>query len=308
MISLSRAIDDFETYVRDERRFSPRTVLAYRTDLDRFAGFWEREFANTAAGKTPLAKIDTLAVRSYLASLHRAKLAHRSLARHLSTLRSFFRWACREGYLDKSPAKGLATPKLPKPLPRAMTLPDTERLLSTEDEGSIPERERALFELLYASGLRVSEAAGLDVEDVDFSARLVRVTGKGSRERIVPFGEAAGGALREYLPTRAALRHRADVSGIEDGEPLFVNARGGRLTTRSMARLLKRRLRAAGLPAEISPHALRHTFATHLLQAGADLRAIQELLGHASLSTTQKYTHLDAARLREVYRNAHPKA
>jgi len=308
VISLSRAIDDFETYVRDERRFSPRTVLAYRTDLDRFAGFWEREFANTPAGRTPLTKLDTLAVRSYLASLHRAKLAHRSLARHLSTLRSFFRWACREGYLDRSPAKGLATPRLPKPLPRAMTMPDTERLLSTDDEGTIPERERALFELLYASGLRVSEAAGLDVEDVDFSSRLVRVTGKGSRERIVPFGEAAADALREYLPTRAALRHRAEIRGIEDGEPLFVNARGGRLTTRSMARLLKRRLRAAGLPEEISPHALRHTFATHLLQAGADLRAIQELLGHASLSTTQKYTHLDAARLREVYRHAHPKA
>jgi integrase/recombinase XerC len=309
VISLSRAIDDFETYVADERRFSPRTVLAYRTDLDRFADFWEREFANQPAGRTPLGKVDTLAVRSYLASLHRAKLAHRSLARHLSTLRSFFRWACREGHLEKSPAKGLATPRLPKTLPRALTLPDTERLLDADDEGFVPERERALFELLYASGLRVSEAAGLDLEDVDFSARLVRVTGKGNKERIVPFGGAAADALHDYLPSRAALRHRAGPEADGDGrEPLFVNARGGRLTTRSMARLLKRRLRAAGLPAEISPHALRHTFATHLLQAGADLRAIQELLGHASLSTTQKYTHLDAARLREVYRNAHPKA
>jgi integrase/recombinase XerC len=309
VISLSRAIDDFETYVADERRFSPRTVLAYRTDLDRFADFWEREFANQASGKTPLSKVDTLAVRSYLASLHRAKLAHRSLARHLSTLRSFFRWACREGHLEKSPAKGLATPRLPKTLPRALTLPDTERLLDAHDEGFVPERERALFELLYASGLRVSEAAGLDLDDVDFSARLVRVTGKGNKERIVPFGGAAAEALQEYLPSRAALRHRARAEADGDArEPLFVNSRGGRLTTRSMARLLKRRLRAAGLPAEISPHALRHTFATHLLQAGADLRAIQELLGHASLSTTQKYTHLDAARLREVYRNAHPKA
>jgi len=308
VISLSRAIDDFEAYVADERRFSPRTVLAYRTDLHRFADFWEREFANSPAGKTPLTKIDTLAVRSYLASLHRAKLAHRSLARHLSTLRSFFRWACREGHLEKSPAMGLATPRLPKQLPRAMTMPDTERLLDAQDEGFVPERDRALFELLYASGLRVSEAAGLDLEDVDFSSRLVRVTGKGNKERIVPFGESAGDALQEYLPSRAALRHRAAETGDDSGEPLFVNARGGRLTTRSMARLLKRRLRAAGLPEEISPHALRHTFATHLLQAGADLRAIQELLGHASLSTTQKYTHLDAARLREVYRNAHPKA
>jgi integrase/recombinase XerC len=309
VISLSRAIDGFESYVADERRFSPQTVRAYRADLDRFAHFWEREFANESAGKTPLSKLDTLAVRSYLASLHRARLSNRSLARHLSTLRSFFRWACREGHLAKSPARGLPAPRVPRTLPRAMTLPDTERLLAAEDDAAaVPDRERALFELLYATGLRVSEAAGLDVEDVDFSARLVRVTGKGSRERIVPFGEAAADALEAYLPSRHALRRRADEDDGEAGEPLFVNARGGRLTSRSMARLLKRRLRAAGLPAEISPHALRHTFATHLLQAGADLRAIQELLGHASLSTTQKYTHLDAARLREVYRNAHPKA
>jgi integrase/recombinase XerC len=309
MIFLSRGIDDFETYVADERRFSARTVLAYRTDLDRFADFWEREFAHESAGKTSLAKVDTLAVRSYLAYLHRARLSNRSLARHLSTLRSFFRWACREGHLEKNPARGLPSPRVPKTLPRAMTLPDTERLLSAdENETLVPERERALFELLYATGLRVSEAAGLDCEDVDLSERLARVTGKGSRERIVPFGEIAADALRAYLPSRAALRHRARDRESEAGEPLFVNARGGRLTPRSMARLLKRRLRAAGLPEEISPHALRHTFATHLLQAGADLRAIQELLGHASLSTTQKYTHLDAARLREVYRNAHPKA
>ncbi len=309
MISLSRAIDGFASYVADERRFSPRTVEAYGRDLARFSGFWESEFANTPAAKTPLSKVDTLAVRSYLAHLHRDRLANRSLARHLSTLRSFFRWACREGHLEKNPARGLPSPRVPRTLPRAMSLRDTERLLSADDDAAfVPERERALFELLYATGLRVSEAAGLDLSDVDFSSRLVRVTGKGSRERIVPFGEAAAEALREYLPSRDALRHRAEREEVRAGEPLFVNARGGRLTPRSMARLLKRRLRAAGLPEEISPHALRHTFATHLLQAGADLRAIQELLGHASLSTTQKYTHLDAARLAEVYRNAHPKA
>jgi integrase/recombinase XerC len=308
VISLSRAIDGFASYVADERRFSPRTVLAYRADLKRFTSFWEEEFANVPAGRTPLSRVDTLAVRSYLASLHRARLSNRSLARHLSTLRSFFRWACREEHIEMNPARGLPSPRVPKTLPRAMTLPDTERLLGAEEEGLVPERERALFELLYATGLRVSEAAGLDLEDVDLASRLVRVTGKGSRERIVPFGEAAAEALREYLPSRAALRRRAGEAEGGEGEPLFVNVRGGRLTPRSMARLLKRRLRAAGLPQEISPHALRHTFATHLLEAGADLRAIQELLGHASLSTTQKYTHLDAARLREVYRNAHPKA
>jgi len=304
VITLARAIGQFESYLADERRFSPQTVLAYRADLDRFSEFWEREFGEGPAAKTPLSKIDTLAVRSHLASLHRAELSNRSLARHLSTLRSFFRWACREGHLERNPAKGLPSPRVPRSLPRALTLTDTESLLETEDEGHLPDRERALFELLYATGLRVSEVAALDVEDVDLSARMLRAQGKGRRERIVPFGETAEDALRAWLPVRRELR----LSASGGGEPLFVNARGGRLTTRSMARVLKRRLRAAGLPAQISPHALRHTFATHLLQSGADLRSIQELLGHASLSTTQKYTHLDAARLRDVYRRAHPRA
>jgi integrase/recombinase XerC len=310
MISLSRAVAAFESYLADERRFSEQTVRAYRADLDRFVVFWEREFANERAVKTPLSRVDTLAVRSHLASLHRSRLANRSLARHLSTLRSFFRWACREGHVEKNPAKGLPSPRLPKTLPRAMTLPDTERLLETEDEGRFPERERALFELLYATGLRISEAAGLDLEDVDLASRMLRTLGKGRKERIVPFGEEAEEALRDYLPARSEVLRQAVVSerGNREGQPLFVNARGGRLTARSMARLLKRRLRAAGLPSDLSPHALRHTFATHLLAAGADLRAIQELLGHASLSTTQRYTHVDAARLREVYRHAHPKA
>jgi integrase/recombinase XerC len=314
VITLARAIGNFGSYLADERRFSPRTVLAYRQDLDRFADFWEREFGEASAGKTPVNRIDTLSVRSHLASLHRAKLSNRSLARHLSTLRSFFRWACREGHLDHNPTKGLPSPRVPRSLPRALTLADTQSLLETEDEGHLPERERALFELLYATGLRVSEAAALDLEDVDLSARMLRAQGKGRKERIVPFGETAEDALRAWLPVRAALRARPSPQpspagrGSRLGEPLFVNARGGRLTTRSMARVLKRRLRAAGLPAQISPHALRHTFATHLLQSGADLRSIQELLGHASLSTTQKYTHLDAARLRDVYRRAHPRA
>jgi integrase/recombinase XerC len=315
VITLARAIEGFESYLADERRFSPRTVLAYRSDLDRFAAFWRRELGVKFAARSRLADVDTLAVRSYLAALHRAGLKNRSIGRHLSTLRSFLRWACREGHLEKNPAKNLRAPRVPRTLPRALTLPDTETLLSTSEDAGLPERERALFELLYATGLRVSEAAGLDVEDVDLSSKLARVVGKGNKERIVPFGEEAEDALRAYLPVRLRLCRtltpslsRAREREKTEGEPLFVNARGGRLTTRSMARLLKRRLRAAGLPQELSPHALRHTFATHLLQAGADLRSIQELLGHASLSTTQKYTHLDAARLAEVYRGAHPKA
>jgi len=307
VITLVRAIEGFRSYLADERRFSPRTVLAYGTDLARFTEFWEREFGEGPAAKTRLNRIDALAVRSYMAALHRAGLRNRSIARHLSTLRSFFRWACREGHLEKSPAAGLPSPKTPRALPRALSRTDTETLLEAGGGDLLPERERAIFELLYASGLRVSEAAALDVEDVDLSSRLARVLGKGSRERIVPFGEQAEDALRAYLPIRSALRRRAGGDS-DEGEPLFVNRRGGRLTTRSMARLLKRRLRAAGLPADISPHSLRHTFATHLLEAGADLRSIQELLGHASLSTTQKYTHLDASHLDAVYRHAHPRA
>ena len=196
MITLARAIGQFESYLADERRFSPQTVLAYSTDLDRFSEFWEREFGEGPAAKTPLSKIDTLAVRSHLASLHRAKLSNRSLARHLSTLRSFFRWACREGHLERNPAKGLPSPRVPRSLPRALTLTDTESLLETEDEGHLPDRERALFELLYATGLRVSEVAALDLEDVDLSARMLRAQGKGRKERIVPFGETAEDALR----------------------------------------------------------------------------------------------------------------
>ena len=308
MITLGKAVSGFLSHLAGDRNFSDRTVQAYRSDLARFARFWETEFGEKKASDAKLSRVDTLAVRSYLASLHRGKLASRSIARHLSTLRSFFRWACREGHVGASPAKGLPSPRLPRTLPRALTLADTENLLDAQSEGSFPERDRALFELLYAAGLRVAEASALDLEDVDFGSRLVRVVGKGRKERIVPFGEEAEDALRFYLPSRAARRSHPAGRDESGREPLFVNARGSRLTPRSMARLLKGRLRAAGLPADVSPHALRHTFATHLLQAGADLRAIQELLGHASLSTTQKYTHLDAARLREVYRHSHPKA
>ena len=309
--TLSAAIDEYLRAIAVERNFSPQTIRAYRTDLERFRDFWERDFAHEPADTTPLSRIDALAVRAHVASLHRAKLSSRSLARHLSAVRSMFEWACRSGWCAANPAKGLPTPRQPKTLPRALTFDDTETLLAADEEGApFPERDRAMFELLYATGLRVSELSGLDLEDVDAGQRLARVLGKGGKERIVPYGEPAADAIRGYLPSRAALRSAAVGSeGTPDeSEPLFVNHRGGRLTSRSVARILKRRLREAGLPDKISPHELRHTFATHLLSAGADLRSIQELLGHASLSTTQKYTHVDAAKLMEVYRKSHPKA
>ena len=207
-------------------------------------------------------------------------------------------WYCRQ----RSPG-GVPAPRLPKALPRALTLADTENLLDTDPEGSFPERDRALFELLYATGLRVSEVVALKLEDVDLASRQVRTVGKGRKERIVPFGRAAADAVKTWLKERAALRPSA-----KDAAYVFLNARSGRLTDRSVRRVLDRALLAAAVPRRASPHALRHSFATHLLAAGADLRSIQELLGHASLSTTQKYTHLDAGRLLEVYRKSHPKA
>jgi integrase/recombinase XerC len=299
-------VTEFEKYVAWTRNYSPRTARAYRADLAAFLAFWENDFANRPAAKTKLAEVDALAVRAHVASLHRARLSPRSLGRHLSTLRSFFRWACREGYLSRNPTHGLPSPKTPRSLPRVLTLADTEKLLEADAEVPFAARDRAMFEFLYATGLRVSELAALDLDDLDLAQRLVRVFGKGGKERIVPFGESAAEALRAYLPERRAVRSRKRSGDSE--EPVFINRRGGRLTSRSVARTLKARLRQAGLPADISPHALRHTFATHLLSAGADLRAIQELLGHASLSATQKYTHLDAAKLMAVYKKAHPKA
>ncbi len=306
-VTLGSAIAQFLDFLTLERNVSRETARAYRADLARFAAFWERDFANEPAARTPLSRVDPLAIRAHIAALHRRRLSNRSLARHLSALRSFFAWACAQGYRESNPARSVGAPRAPKTLPRALSLAETGRLLETpEPDAAFPERDRAIFEFLYATGLRVSELAGLDLEDLDFSQRLARVLGKGGKERIVPYGEPAARALKEYLPGRAALR--AGAGGGDESEPLFVNHRGGRLTPRSVARILKRRLREAGLPEKISPHALRHTFATHLLSAGADLRAIQELLGHASLSTTQKYTHVDAARLLEIYRKSHPKA
>ncbi|MGH9441828.1 MAG: tyrosine recombinase XerC [Thermoanaerobaculia bacterium] len=305
--SLSSAVDEFLKHLSLQRNFSPQTLRAYRADLKSFCRFWEMDFANEPASATPVSRVDTLAIRSHVASLHRAKLSSRSLSRHLSAIRSFFAWAAREGVCAKNPAAGIRSPRTPKTIPRALTAQDTDRLLSAGGETApFPERDQAIFEFLYAAGLRVSELAGVDLDDLDLSRRLVRVLGKGGKERIVPFGVPAANAIRAYLPSRGALRATHHPS--QDGEPLFVNRVGERLTARSVARVLKRRLREAGLPARISPHALRHTFATHLLSAGADLRSIQELLGHASLSTTQRYTHADAARLMEVYKKSHPKA
>jgi integrase/recombinase XerC len=256
-----------------------------------------------AKDQLDLARVDHLAVRSYLAHLSRRKLARASVARHLSALRTFFKWLVREGAVEANPARTVATPKREKHLPAVMQTSDVALLMEQPDTSTtLGLRDAAFLELMYASGLRISELVGIDLDDLELRAKLVKVHGKGSKERIVPFGSKAEAALRAYLAVRGEL------SGDPEEQALFVNYRGARITTRSVRRLFDGYLRKAALRAGISPHTLRHSFATHLLTAGADLRTIQELLGHASLSTTQKYTHLNDWQLIAVYKKAHPRA
>ena len=303
-MSLAGGLAEFERHLSDERAVSPHTRKAYLDDVGRFLAFLGR-FAGTEASEIDACDVDALAVRSWLASLRADGLARSSIVRRLSALRSFFTFLEREGLADGNPARGVATPRTEKPLPVTLSVAEAAAGVEAPSGGTdLGLRDRALLELLYATGLRVSELVGLSMSDVDLPGRQVRTIGKGRKERIVPFGEKAADALAAWLPARLSVLKGRRVRG----EPLFLNVRGGRLTDRSVRRVLLHALSAADISRHASPHALRHSFATHLLGAGADLRTIQELLGHASLATTQKYTHLDVERLMEVYRKAHPKA
>jgi integrase/recombinase XerC len=296
-------IGDFLNYLTYEKNVSINTVEAYRSDLESFVQFLCEDYLTIARDLLDWTSIDHLTIRAYLAHLSRRKMSRASTARHLSALRSLFKYLMREGVVDKNPARVVATPKREKQLPSVMQPADVALLLEQPDTSKpLGARDLAWLELLYASGLRISELVGIDLDHIELHARLVKVLGKGSKERIVPFGRKAEAAVRAYLPIRAEL--------VKDGEEaaLFVNYRGERITTRSVRRLFDAYLRQASLRAGISPHTMRHSFATHLLNSGADLRAIQELLGHSSLSTTQKYTHLNDWQLIEVYRKAHPRA
>jgi len=286
------AVAAFLRYLLTERAASAHTVRSYRADLRDCVAFLERR----RLGVLPDA--DARVIRGYLADLHERGLARSSIARRLATLRSFFRFLVRRGLARANPAREVRTPSLPGRLPGHLPIDQSEALFRQQfgdDEAS--RRDRAILEVLYASGVRVAELAGLDVEDVDLREGGVRVLGKGRKERVVPLGAKAVEALRAYLGTREGGRG-----------PLFRNSRGGRLTARSLHRVVRARARAAGLAGRVTPHTLRHTFATHLLDAGADLRLIQELLGHARLTTTQRYTHVSADRLAKVYDAAHPRA
>ncbi|HXH37373.1 MAG TPA: tyrosine recombinase XerC [Thermoanaerobaculia bacterium] len=300
---MQNEIGDFLDYLTYERNASINTIHAYRDDLESFVSFLCNDYLTLGRDQLDLKRVDHLAVRSYLAHLVRRKLSRTSAAQHLSALRSFFKYLMREGALEANPARSVTTPKAEKHLPSVLQPADVVLLLEQPDTSvTLGIRDRAFLEVLYASGLRISELVGINIDDVELNARLIKVRGKGSKERIVPFGSKANEAIRAWLAVRGEL-----VSDIEE-PALFVNYRGQRITTRSVARLFDRYVRKASLRAGISPHTMRHSFATHLLNAGADLRGIQELLGHVSLSTTQKYTHLNDWQLIEVYRKAHPKA
>lgn len=288
-------IEAFLSFLSVERAASPRTLEAYRRDLEQFLAFLEG--AGEAVSGTD--GITHLMIRRWIASLH-GGCAKSTVGRKVATLRSFFRHLQRLGMVAANPAELVSAPRREKKLPYHLAIDEVTALVAApSDEGPLPLRDRAILELLYSSGLRVSELTSLDLRHLDISARLVRVSGKGGKERIVPVGSHALRALSAYRATRPDVSQDA---------PLFLNARGGRLTRRGVALIVDRHMLRIAALRKVSPHTLRHTFATHLLEGGADLRAIQELLGHASLSTTQKYTHVSLDRLMEVYDKAHPSA
>jgi integrase/recombinase XerC len=292
---MPRAIAAFLRHLDRERNASAHTVRAYAEDLRQFARHARAELGREARPQD----VDHLLIRSFLASLHRQGLKKSTAARKLASLRTFFRYLCREGVLERNPARALLSPRVERHLPAHLDEARIALLLDVPGEGLAAARARAILELLYATGLRCGELVSLDLSEVDLDGRMLRVVGKGRKERVVPFGSQARSALVAYLPLRAP---RAG------SDALFVNHFGGRLTDRSVRRLVARRVTQVALGQKISPHGLRHSFATHLLQRGADLRSIQELLGHASLSTTQRYTHVDTRHLLSIYGKTHPRA
>ena len=298
---ISTLAEDWLHSLRAERDVSPHTLSAYAVDLGQFSEW-------SARGQVDdLGSIDRRHLRRYVAFLSEKKFARRTIARKVSSIRSFLRWAVLHGFIAVSPAEDLGVPKLDRPLPKALRAGDAARLLSTppaDEPTGI--RDRAILELLYGSGLRVAELCALDVDDLDLRRGAVIVTGKGRKQRQVPIGDTAAAALRAYLgEVRASFMQQQDKQS--DSAALFLNSRGRRLGQRSVRSSLQRYAAADGLP-HVSPHSLRHSFATHLLDGGADLRAVQELLGHENLATTEIYTHVSTERLRTVYEQSHPRA
>jgi integrase/recombinase XerC len=306
---MEQLLTQFLEHLRYERNVSEHTLRNYQSDLEQFVDHLAP--ANPKNGKRNfpnLADIDHITIREWLATLHTAQKKKSSIARKLAALRTFFQFLVREGLVEQNPAKLVATPRLEKKLPKHLSIEDAIKFIETPDtETELGKRDRAMLELMYATGVRVAELTKMNIGHIDFRNRLIRVTGKRRKERIVPFGEPALEALKAYLDVRDGFLNNAPISEREP-EALFLNYQGTRITTRSVGRMVDKYIRACAGNHDISPHALRHSFATHLLDSGADLRDIQELLGHARLSSTQIYTHVSMEKLIQVYDKAHPKA
>ncbi len=323
--------DAFSRYLTDERQFSPYTARCYGADLKQFIDFlighlktepdaaaeqaaYDRRLAGqSGAGPTltdAICEADSELIRSFLEHLDAHHYSAATLARKIATLRSFYKWALRGKVAKSNPMVQIRTPRQTKRLPKAITIEQVEQLLSAPDEKDVlGTRDRAILQTLYSTGLRVSELVGLTFADVDFEQKVLRVKGKGNKDRLVPLGQRAMDTMGRYVERlRTDPRFSSVLKGEANQTPLFINKHGKRLSSRSVRRKLDKYLGMVGLDSSISPHTLRHTFATHLLDNGADLRAVQALLGHQSLSTTQVYTHLSGQRLRESYDKAHPRA
>ena len=311
---MDELIARYVRYLQYERNASPHTIRNYQSDLKQFRQYLASVQPRLRRGASPaIESVDALRIRGFLAQLLEREKKKTSIARKLAAVRAFFKFLWREKLIAENPAALVSTPKLAKTLPRIMTEEEMNTLLdrlaqarreASSDLAPVLRRDRAILELLYASGLRVSELTGLDLGSVSFGERMVLVRGKGRKERIVPFGQKARAALEDYLPVRERLLQENRTGSAA----LFLNLRGRRLTVRSVDRVVKKYVRQFGPNIKASPHSLRHAFASHLLTEGADLRAIQEMLGHASLSTTQKYTQVSIKQLIDVYDKTHPKA
>ena len=306
---IDQLLTQFLEHLRYERNVSEHTLRNYQSDLEQFVDHLVPATPKNGKRKFPnLADIDHITIREWLATLHTAQKKKSSIARKLAALRTFFQFLVREGLVEQNPAKLVATPRQEKKLPKHLSIEDAIKFIETPDtDTELGKRDRAMLELMYATGVRVAELTKMNIGHIDFRNRLIRVTGKRRKERIVPFGEPALDALKAYLDVREGFLNHAPVSEREP-EALFLNYQGTRITTRSVGRMVDKYIRVCAGKYDISPHALRHSFATHLLDSGADLRDIQELLGHARLSSTQIYTHVSMEKLIQVYDKAHPKA
>jgi integrase/recombinase XerC len=298
-------LEQFIQHLQYERGVSPHTLRNYASDLAQFRSYMQKV---GSGAEIEVREIDRLTLREWMAELHKGH-KKTSVARKLASLRTFFQFLMREGVLDANPAKLVATPKIERKLPGHLSIEDAIRFIETPDTNTdLGRRDRAIIEFLYATGMRVGELVGLNLRDIDFREKLVRVTGKRKKQRIVPFGEPSLRALMHYIAeTRPAFLNNCPPA-LRDDQAVFLNYQGTRITTRSVGRMIEKYIRQCSNIHDISPHSLRHTFATHLLGQGADLRDIQELLGHALLSTTQIYTQVSMEKMIEVYDRAHPKA